>query len=313
MKAPTRALSLAALGLFALACGKATPVARLEVQPQQLTLGYPDIQLLHLSWEPESALDPAAGTPTVFVHLLDPHGRIVRTYDHPFPGPWQEGTPVAYDVKVFQSALAAPLPPGAYTLSIGLYGNRSGQRWPLDVAAQDLKRHEYQVAKVQVPAAGHGPRFSFSGPWLASESGGSRQILARRWLDGPGVLRVQGLSGPGSLWLVIRIPAGDGPAEKLVFDGPSNAPSVVVSASCNGGVETGISGTGSHEIEIPAEGAANGSCEIHLRPNFHLRKAGLPGTRSIALENVAWTPAGAAPPSPPPDEPDSPTAPAPVN
>jgi hypothetical protein len=294
MQAPSRALSIAALGLLALACGKPAPVARLEVRPQSLTLGYPDIQALHLAWEPETALDPAAGTATVFVHLLDRHGRIVRTYDHAFPQAWQEGTPVAYDVKIFQSALAAPLPPGGYTLSMGLYGNKSGQRWPLDVAAEDLSRHEYRVAKVEVPPASPGPRFSFAGRWLASEPGGSRQVPARRWLDGPGALRVQGLTGPGTIWLVIKIPAGDGPAEKLVFDGASNAPSVVVHGSCNGGVETGISGAGSHEIEIPADATpAGGSCEIHLAPNFQLRKSGVPA-RSIALENVAWTPAGGA-------------------
>jgi hypothetical protein len=293
MQTPSRALSIAALGFLALACGKPAPVARLEARPQTLTLGFPDTQELHLSWEPEAALPPAAGTPTVFVHLLDRHGRIVRTYDHPFPQAWQEGTPVAYNVRIFQSALAAPMPPGAYTLSLGLYGNKSGERWALDVAAEDLRRHEYRVANVQVPAPGPGPRFSFAGHWLASESGGSRQVPTRRWLDGPGALRVQGLPGSGSIWLVIKIPAGDGPAEKLVFDGGSNAPSVVVHGSCNGGVETGISGAGSHEIEIPADGLpAGGSCEIHLAPNFHLRRVGMP-TRSIVLENVAWTPAGA--------------------
>jgi len=170
------------------------------------------------------------------------------------------------------------------------------------------------VAQVQVPAKRRGPRFSFAGPWLPSEPGGSRQVLARRWLDGPGVLRVQGLSGAGSLWLVIKIPAGDGPGEKLVFDSPANTPSVVVSASCSGGMETGISGAGSREIEIPADATpADGRCEIHLRPNFHLRRVGIPGARSIALENVAWIPAGAgATPdeSAVPDEPGSPTAPA---
>jgi hypothetical protein len=291
MPAPSRALPIAALGFLALACGKPAPVAHLEVQPQTLTLGYPDTQALHLSWEPEVTLPPAAGTATVFVHLLDGHGRIVRTYDHAFPQAWQEGMPVAYDVKIFQSALAAPLPPGAYTLSMGLYGDKSGERWALDVAAEDLRRLEYRVAKVEVPRAGPGPRFSFVGRWLASESGGSRQVPTRRWLDGPGALKVQGLRGPGSIWLVIKIPAGDGPAEKLVFDGGSNAPSVVIHGTCNGGVETGISGAGSHEIEIPADGLpAGGSCEIHLAPNFELRRAGMPA-RSIALENVAWTPA----------------------
>jgi hypothetical protein len=296
--------SIAAVGLpvvlfvFLGACGKPAPVAHLEVRPESLKLGYPDYRELHLSWEPTAALDPEAGPPTIFVHLLDRHGKIVRTYDHPFPEPWQEGTPVTGTVRIFQSALAPPLPAGQYQLTLGLYGTRSGKRWPLDVAARDLGRQEYPVVNVEVPPPAKGPRLGFAGKWLASEPSGSRQIVALRWLDGPGALRVQGLPGPGSLWLEIQIPAGTGAAEKLVFDGPSNSPSVIVSGTCGNGVETGISGSGVHEIDIPTDGAAaDGSCEVRLRPNFHLLKAGLPhgGPRSVALQKVAWSPV--APPS----------------
>ena len=307
---PRARLPIVALGLLVLsvACGKPAPVAHLEARPESLRLGYPEYRELHLSWEPAAALDPGAGRPTVFVHLLDRHGKIVRTYDHPFPQSWQEGTPVTSAVRIFQSALAPPLPAGHYQLTLGLYGSKSGERWPLDVAGQDRGRHEYPVANVEVPAAGAGPRLGFAGRWLASEPSGSRQIVALRWLDGPGALRVQGLPGPGSLWLEIQIPAGTGAGERLVFDGGSNSPSVVVSGTCGGGVETGVSGAGVHEIDIPTDGAARGgagagSCEIRLRPNFHLLKAGLPhgGPRSVALENAAWSPSAT-----PPDE----TAPA---
>ncbi|HEV7515614.1 MAG TPA: hypothetical protein VGR07_04875 [Thermoanaerobaculia bacterium] len=303
MRTRARSLSivtLAASGLLAVACGKPAPVAQVEVLPQSLTLGYPEIRELHLAWGPAAGLDPEAGQPTVFVHLLDRGGKIVRTYDHPFPQPWQEGTPVTDEVKIFQSALASPLLPGHYQLTLGLYGNKSGKRWPLEVAGPDRGRYEYQVAEVEVPPPSAGPRLAFAGHWLASESGGSRQIVTLRWLDGPGALRVEGLAGPGSFWLELKIPAGEGPAEKLVLDDSSNAPSVVVSGSC-GGVETGISGAGNHEIEIPVDGVpAGGSCEIRLKPNFHLLKVGLPGggRRSVALENAAWMPA--APGAPPP-------------
>jgi hypothetical protein len=299
--------------MFCGACAKETSVGHLEVQPQSLKLGYPELRELHLSWEPATALDPEAGQPTVFIHLLDRHGKIVRTYDHPFRQAWQEGTPVMSGVKIFQSALAPALPAGRYQLTLGLYGNRSGKRWPLDVAGRDLGRHEYQVAEVEVLAPEKGPHLSFSGKWLASEASGSRQIVALRWLDGPGALRVEGLPGPGSLWLELQIPAGTGLAEKLVFDDASNSPSVVVSGSCSGGVETGVSGAGQHQIDIPTDGAAaDGSCEIRLRPNFHLLKAGLPGggSRSVALQNAAWTPANSTTP-PPAATPGSPTAPAP--
>jgi hypothetical protein len=295
-----------------LACGKPAPVGQVEVRPQSLQVGYPEMRELHLAWQPTAGLDPADGQATVFVHLRDGRGQIVRTYDHPFPRAWQEGTPVPDGVRIFQSALAPPLPPGRYELTLGLYGNKSGKRWPLDVAGPDLGRHEYQVAEVEVPAPGPHPRLAFAGPWLASESGGSRQVVTLRWLDGAGVLRVEGISGPGTFWLMLKIPAGNGPGEKLVLDDASNAPSVVVSSSC-GGVEAGISGPGSHEVEIPIDGTpAGGSCEIRLKPNFHLLKAGLPngGRRSVALENAAWHPGPPGPPAPPASTPDSPTAPA---
>ena len=310
MRLPAPALSIAALstvaaaGLLAASCGKSAPVAQVEVRPSSLPLGYPEVQKLHLSWQTTAGLDPEAGSPTVFVHLLDRQGKVVRTYDHPFPQAWQEGTPVEDVVKIYQSALAPALPPGRYPLTLGLYGGKSNQRWPLEVTGPDLGRHEYRVAEVEVlppPAGAAGPRFSFTGSWLASEPGGSRQILNLRWLAGAGAIRAEGLSGPGSLWLELKIPAGNGPGEKLVLDDSSNAPSVVVSGTC-GGVETGISGPGDHEIEIPVDGAG-GSCEIHLKPNFRLLKAGLPGggPRSVALENLAWIPAApSAPAAPPP-------------
>jgi hypothetical protein len=296
MKPRARALSIA-VGLLAAASGKPSPVAQLEVRPQSLTLGYPETQELHLAWQPAAGLDRDAGQPVVFVHLRDGKGAIVRTYDHPFPQGWQEGTQVADVVKVFQSALAPPLPPGRYQISLGLYGNKSGQRWPLEVAAPDLGRHEYRVADIEVPPPGAGPRLSFTGSWLPSEPGGSRQIVTLRWLDREGAIRVEGLSGPGRLWLELKIPAGKGPAEKLVIDDSSNTPSVVVSGTC-GGVETGLSGAGEHEVEIPVDGVPpGGGCEIHLKPNFRLLKAGLPGggPRSVALENAAWTPAAPTP------------------
>ena len=296
------------------ACGKPSPVGQVEVRPQSPKVGYPEMRELHLAWQPTAGLDPADGQPTVFVHLLDGRGQIVRTYDHLFPQAWQEGTPVPDGVRIFQSALALPIPPGRYRLTLGLYGNKSGKRWPLDVAGPDLGRHEYQVAEVEVPPPADHPRLAFEGPWLPSESGGSRQVVTLRWLDGAGVLKVEGVPGPGTFWLVLKIPAGNGPGEKLVLEDASNAPSVVVSSHC-GGLEASFSGPGSHDVEIPLDAApAGGSCEIHLRPNFHLLKAGLPAVRrrSVALENAAWhpgPPGPAAPAAPTPGSPTAPTAP----
>ncbi|HVT57755.1 MAG TPA: hypothetical protein VHR45_05090 [Thermoanaerobaculia bacterium] len=311
------ALVPCALLLCAAGCHKnLPPVARVDVQPRALTLAYPQLTTVHLTWNPISGLgDESSPELLVFVHLLDAKGQVERTFDHPFPGHWSEGAPVSDDVKVYQSAVAPPLAAGKYRLSIGLY-DRQGKRWPLDGLGQDLGRREYVGAEVEVPAQPAGPRFTFSPTWSPVEPGSDRHVVARRWLSSkPGEIRLDEIAGPGTLWLALRIPPGDGVTEKLVLDdGGSNAPAVVVRGSC-GGVETGVSGTGLHEIEMPVDGQGQQAfCAITLVPNFHLvplQPEARVTDRSAYLENAAWlpgagrnpaaaaTPAAATPPPPP--------------
>lgn len=277
-------------------CGGAPePVARLSVQPTTLRLGFPETRTVRFAWEPLAPLDPAAGTPVVFVHLLDGEGEVVRTFDHTFPQPWQPGTPASYEVEVYQSALAPPLPAGRYDLTVGLYGAQSGERWPVEVAAgrEPRPRFEYPVVEVQVDGSGAAPRFVFSPAWLPAEAGSDRQILARRWLGpGEGTLRADGLRSAGTLLVALRIPAGDAAGESLQLAGDgAPGPTVLVSATC-GGMESSLSGPGPHRVEIPvSEPPAGGVCEIRLRPNFRLRVQGIPDERSLLLENVSWAPA----------------------
>jgi hypothetical protein len=284
------------LVLCAAGCGGAPdPVAQLTVAPATLPLGYPEAKSFRFSWMTTAAVDPAAGAPIVFVHLLEPGGEVVRTFDHPFPGPWQPQRSVSYDVPVYQSALAPGLPAGRYRVTVGLYGATSGERWPLEVSAglEALPRFEYQVGWVEVPAAveAQAVRFAFSPSWLAAEAGSDRQILARRWLRAAeGAIRVDGLRGPGTLRLAVQIPAGDAAGETLTTPDGTGA-SVVVSATC-GDVEAGLSGAGPHQIEIPVAAApAGGACEIQLEPNFRLRVADSAEELSVRLDNISWSPA----------------------
>lgn len=317
MKNSPCAIALAALSiaaLSALGCGRDEPaVARLTVDPQQVQLPFPELETIHFSWEPISTLEVE---PTVFVHLIDDSGELMRTYDHPYKGKFVPGTPAQYDVHLYQTALAKPLPPGEYRLTVGLY-MPGGERWPLETSGEELKRKEYAIAKVVVPPVGaQAPRLAFSNSWLPGEEGGDRQTPVRRWMLKNGALRVSPVRVPGSFWLSLRIPAGDGPGEQLVLDGPPNTagnpPAVRVTGSC-GAVETGVSGPGTHLVEIPIENPpANGQCTVRLRPNYHLEVAGSPHQRTVSLENAAWVPAAPgksrtpAPPAPEP-EPKKPT------
>jgi hypothetical protein len=288
----------AVLTLCAAGCHRQVPVAgSLEVQPRSVTLPYPQLTVVHLTWSPAAAAGEGdtPSEPLVFLHLLGAKGQVLRTFDHPFPQRWVAGTPVSYDVKLYQSALAPPLDPGRYRLSAGLY-DPSGKRWALGGLGEPIGRQEYVAAEVEVPPPPAGPRFEFSPVWLPLEAGSDKQVVARRWLaDQPGEIRVQAIPGPGTLWLSFRIPRGEGAAEKLVYHDPAaNTPAVVVRSTC-GAVETGISGPGRHDVEMPVEApGAEDACRISLVPNFHVVSIDRPGRRSVSLECAAWIAGGAS-------------------
>jgi hypothetical protein len=299
------------LPLCLASCGeKATPVAQLEVTPKKVRLPYPELHSVHLTWQPSLPLEGFTGTPTVFVHLLDQDRKVVRTFDHPYPGHWRQGEPVSYDLKLYQSTLAPPLPGGSYSLTLGLAGSGK-QRWAIDGLGDPVARMEYLAAEIEVPAPAKnkksGPRFTFSEQWLPPEPGADRQLIARRWLSGSGGmggmggLRVAGLRQPGSIWLVLRIPEPKVAGNLKVSDG--GVPSVRIEGSC-GGYEASISGPGVHEVEMPvADPPKNGMCRLNLTPNFQF---GSGGPRSVSLENASWSPWEGGRPKP---TAESPTAP----
>jgi len=280
-------LAFGIAGSFA-GCGEdVPPVASVEVAPKSLALPYPELRTVHLNWQPSAPLEGFAGTPTVFVHLLDDDDKVVRTFDHAFPGKWREGTAVGYDVKLYQSALAPALPGGRYRLTIGLAGEGK-QRWVLDGLGEPVARREYLAAEVDVPPPPvnkkSGPRFNFSEQWLPPEPGGDRQVLARRWLTGEGAMRVAGLRRPGNVWLVLQIPHPEVAGKLNVKDG--GVPTVRIEGSC-GDFEASLSGPGIHEVEMPlTDPPRSGQCRLQLKPNFSF---GSP-PRSVSLENAAWWP-----------------------
>ncbi len=276
----------AALALSLAACeAPGPPVARLAVGPEVLEVTYPGYTQMTLTWEHEAreALEDLAGEPRVFVHLLDEGGAVTRTFDHSLPFEWQEAGSAEYQIKLYQSALAPPLAAGSYPLSIGLY-DREGNRWPLEVAGEEIDDGEYLVATVEVlePASGF-PMFYFSPEWKAIETGNDRQVLGRRWLGESGSLRVTRVGRPGTLWLQIGIPGEAAEGKVFVLSEGAAEPTVSVRGDC-GAFEATASGAGSHEVEIPIDA----ECEITFEPNFYLESKGTLDRDSIALENLAW-------------------------
>jgi len=189
-------------------CRPGAPVGKLAVSPASVRLGYPENAPLHFAWSPSSPLENKHGDPTVFVHVLDRPGSVKRTFDHPLPAAWTAGTPVAYDIDLYQSALASPLPPGKYLLSAGLYDSSSGYRWALETGGPDLGKREYRVGTLDVPPApqNEAARFDLTGGWGPAEPDPSVQVLARRRLNGNASLTFEGSPGSsGSIRLALTV------------------------------------------------------------------------------------------------------------
>lgn len=296
MRAPLQALPLLLALALAAACGGAPePVAGLEVELARKELPHRSYLPLQLAWRLREPLT-ATGALRVFVHLIDPEGSVARTFDHPWPHEWRPGSRVEYVVLLHQSALAPPLEPGGYGLTVGLY-DEAGERWPLATRGETVDRYEYRVAELIVPpGAGQQPLYQFSSEWLAPEAGRDRQILTRRWLGGPGHLRAAGVLRPGELWLRLRLPQ-PGERQQLVLGEGASQQGVVIRSDC-GGVEVRLAGAGEHDVVLPiaasgatAGGPEEGSCAIHLEPNFYLRELDSLSRRALSLEVLAWAPA----------------------
>jgi hypothetical protein len=301
-----RGQSRRAVWIFALAvalissasCKRAkAPLAKLEVRPAQLELAWPRFVELDFELAPIAPLPAGVERPILFVHLLDEPGSVVRTFDHELPGEWKPGSALRYRRRIYQSALASPLPPGRYLLSVGLYDPEAG-RFALESVGPEIAKLEYQVATVEVPpTTAAGPEARFSGEWLPPESLEDRQILAARKLRGgaPGRIGFGPVSGPGLIHLGIVVPAASQGA-RLEVAGGETQPKVKLSSSC-GGEQSEVSGTGRFDLDIvlPA-GTTAASCEIVVEPNFVLRIGDRADLTSVRLEELSFRAGEAAEP-----------------
>ncbi len=268
------------------------PIGSLSVEPALIDLGFPRFTPLEVRFEATGALTPDVD-PLVMVHLLDDSGAVVRTFDHPLPFDWRAGAAESYAIDLYQSALAPPLEPGRYRLSMGLYHPEHG-RWALTAPGEEVGRQEYVVAEVvageRAPAT---PKFLFSPAWLATEAGTDVQILGRRWLRGDGEIRITEVPGPGVLRLQLRIPPADELSEDLVLSEGYDTVRLDVATTCSEATWS-FEGIGTHVVDLSFDTAVE-SCEVSFTPHYQIvRRLNLEG-RALAVDLIAWRPAGGSP------------------
>lgn len=263
------------------------PVGGLRIEPRTIEVAYPEFVPVTLEWTMSRPLAGLSGTPRVFLHLLDAEGEVVRTFDHDLPREWRVGGDLSYEVILSQSALVPALPSGQYALVAGLY-DTADHRWPLTVEGEEVHRREYRIATANLISSSAGPSFFFSPAWLPVEGGTDLQILARRWLESDGVLRLSELPGAGVLYMRVGVPQGGGPQE-LVVEGETSLPTVRLETTC-GDWKTAISGSGSHVVEMPVvPDEGDTVCDIAFSSDFYLLSRDNLSRRTMALEELSWS------------------------
>ena len=120
--------------------------------PRQIRAGQRPPLPVTLYWETRRALKADY---TAFVHLVDPQGAFVATFDQPpaegrFPtSRWRPGDA---SLSMFQIPLPPDLRPGTYTLWVGLYpsGTDGSPRVPVEDANRPVQDERIQLGTVEV-------------------------------------------------------------------------------------------------------------------------------------------------------------------
>ena len=208
MRAATRravAILLVGGALAGTGCGRSRPVASLSVEPASVSLPHPYAVPLRLRWNPTADLPGLEGTPHVFVHVLDGGRRLLRTFDHPLPEAWTPGRPQSYEVELYQSAIAEPLPAGAYEMTFGLYDDAGRRRWPLAVDG------EGRIAVLAPPSPG---TVRVAASILAS---GGAPAVGRWTVSASCSPQEVSVTGTELTWAAVPLAAAEGPACEIRF------------------------------------------------------------------------------------------------
>ncbi len=287
-------LATALAGSACFGCGvEKRPIGRLAAVPGDLELGYPEHRSLPMLLRP-FAYPIAGGCPTLFVHLIGPDGRVARTFDHRPPA-WRPGEDLGYDLTLYQSALAEPLPGGRYRLLAGAYSPDLGLRHVLEFAGEEVGRGRYLIGSVTMAEVAVTWQLGFAGGWEAPEAGTDSQVLNRRWFRRQATINLRDEAARESveLRLLLHLPPA-APADELDLEDGAREPRLEIAVPCASYRASFAPGRREPRLLIPAAALRQG-CSVDLRANYVLRSPSLAEPRSGSLEAISWSSRDLAP------------------
>ena len=261
------------------------PVAELSAGVAEVALVYASSSLAPIEWKSLRDLDPPDASPSLFVHLLDGGGRIVRAYDRPVPGTRLEGDDT---IEIWQSLLAEPLPVGWYRLTAGIYDLATGRRWRLETGGVEIDEGEYEIVAVEVESTRRRtPDLVFGGEWLEADEGQPHNP-GRRWMGERGTIRLLRTAGWSELVLTLSMLELPASQYRLIYRDGASAPQLVIRNGCDNGSESRFDGYGMRSVALRLD-AGEDVCVITLKPNYVT--LGPEGKRrSVGLETAFFRP-----------------------
>lgn len=277
---------IAALAVVSCVPRLAPPVAELRVDVDEVPLAYASSARIPVEWQSLRPFDPPSGSPSLFVHLLDSNGHLLRTFDSPLPEDWAEADD---PIEIWQSALAEPLPAGSYRLTSGIHDAATGRRWRLKTSASEIDGGEYEIAVIEIGSTDRKtPDLVFGGDWLTPDEG-QRHNPGRRWLGTSGSIQLSGTAGWSEVVLTVSMTALPVDLHRPVFEDGAATPRLVIRDGCDGGSETTIEGYGVYAVALRLDGRED-RCAISLEPNYFMLDHQDFTRRSVGLESAYFRP-----------------------
>lgn len=161
--------------LGGLSCGaRSEPVAAIDLELERSAAPQGAFVAAELSLTLLPAFAPLDRDYRVFVHFLDPDGRLLWADDHDPPVPssdWRRGQTLSYGRRL---AIPADAYVGEATIAVGLYHPPLGERLPL--AGEHLGQLSYRGGRLTIEAAAARNLLTYEHGWYDQEfeqSGGS--------------------------------------------------------------------------------------------------------------------------------------------